>query len=228
VSKIEKTKGGGFAGSGEPLNAVTGLIRINVGCGLSPTPGWENYDNSASIWIARYRPLISMLKIAGLSGEGRKQAIEWHRMHPVVRWANATKRIPVNDASVDVLYSSHMLEHLDGAEVDAFLRECLRVLAPGGILRVAVPDLERRIDKYIISKDADEFMSSLHVMGEKPKSILAKLVWLIVGPRHHSWMYDGPSLCRTLSAHGFLEPVVLRAGETTIPDPGSLNLSERS
>ena len=40
-------------------------------------------------------------------------------------------------------------------------------------------------------------------------------------------MYDAPSLIRLLERHGFREAMTLPTGETTITDPGELNLRER-
>ena len=40
------------------------------------------------------------------------------------------------------VYHSHVLEHLPKAAAESFLKECFRVLRPGGVLRVVVPDLE--------------------------------------------------------------------------------------
>lgn len=50
--------------------------------------------------------------------------------------------LPFEDGSVDLLYASHVLEHLATAEVPETLREWRRVLRPGGSLLVAVPDLD--------------------------------------------------------------------------------------
>jgi predicted SAM-dependent methyltransferase len=56
--------------------------------------------------------------------------------------------IPAADNSLDVVYHSHMLEHLSYAEGIAFIAACYRVLKPGGILRVLVPDLELWANNY--------------------------------------------------------------------------------
>ena len=48
-----------------------------------------------------------------------------------------------------------------------------------------------------------------------------------MGARNHAWMYDGKSLTKLLEKHGFREVTLLPAGQTTIPDPGELDLRER-
>jgi SAM-dependent methyltransferase len=53
-----------------------------------------------------------------------------------------------------------MLEHLRRTEAPPFLRDCYRVLRPGGILRVATPDLERLCELYLerlraVERDGD-------------------------------------------------------------------------
>ena len=62
----------------------------------------------------------------------------------------------------------------------------------------------------------------------KPKSLIEKIKFVLVGPRHHHWMYDGNSMCKLLSDVGFDHAQVVAAGETTLPNPGSLDLTERA
>ena len=52
-----------------------------------------------------------------------------------------THGIPASDNSLDVVYHSHMLEHLTNTEGIQFLKECNRVLKPGATMRLLVPDL---------------------------------------------------------------------------------------
>ena len=59
------------------------------------------------------------------------------------------KGIPFPDQSFSVVYHSHLLEHLPKNEAKGFLQECFRVLVPGGIIRVAVPDLEQIVRAYL-------------------------------------------------------------------------------
>jgi predicted SAM-dependent methyltransferase len=71
--------------------------------------------------------------------------------NPSVRRHDATTPLPFGDASFDAVYHSHLLEHLPRDRAAPFLRECWRVLRPGGVLRVVVPDLERIARLYLDS-----------------------------------------------------------------------------
>jgi predicted SAM-dependent methyltransferase len=62
---------------------------------------------------------------------------------------NLLKGIPFETGFFDVVYHSHVLEHFAPQDGEAFIAECFRVLKPGGILRVAVPDLEGIVREYL-------------------------------------------------------------------------------
>src|SRR5438105_15728001 len=107
-----------------------------------------------------------------------------------VRFANAVRRIPCAAGTAAAVYSSHMIEHLDRAEARAFLAEVKRVLRPGGVIRVAAPDLGRLVSDYLASGDADEFIAGSHLGLDRPAGPRAWAKWGLVRPRHHLWMYD--------------------------------------
>jgi SAM-dependent methyltransferase len=87
-------------------------------------------------------------------GCGRRIHPDWENIDftataPGVRACDLRKGIPYPDASFDVIYHSHLLEHFSKQSAPVFLRECHRVLKLGGVLRVAVPDLERVVREYL-------------------------------------------------------------------------------
>lgn len=123
---------------------------------------------------------------------------------------------------------SHDFEHLDRNEVVKFMNEALRVLRPGGIIRLAAPDISKQIEQYNESGDADVFIEATHLCVARPKSLAQRLQLLLVGTRHHQWMYDGNSLARLLQKHGFVKTEVMPAGQTKIQDHSSLDLHERA
>ena len=72
---------------------------------------------------------------------------------PGVIAANLGKGVPFADESFDVVYHSHLLEHFQKTDAEAFLKECYRVLTPQGVIRVAVPDLEAIARNYLLALD---------------------------------------------------------------------------
>jgi len=72
-------------------------------------------------------------------------------MNSEVYLIDASKPLPLPDASVDVVYASHLLEHLAPHEVPSFLKDLHRILKPKGIVRIVVPDLEQLAKEYINS-----------------------------------------------------------------------------
>ena len=199
--------------------------RINIGCGNSPTANWLNFDNSLSLRLSKYPKLIILLKSLNLLRQTQIDFIHFCQRSNIY-WADVTKRIPLPDASVEIIYSSHMLEHLDKGEVDKFLIEVKRILIKGGILRLAIPDLEKLIDSYVINRNADDFMESLNICKPRPKLLRDKIRLLVAGSRHHQWLYDTNSLTKLLLENGFCQVNSLVIGKTLIPNPGELNLHE--
>ena len=57
--------------------------------------------------------------------------------------------LPFSDGTFEIVYNSHVLEHLHRGHVQDFLLECRRVLQPEGIIRVVVPDLEQLAKSYL-------------------------------------------------------------------------------
>ena len=202
------------------------LEKINVGCGTNPTPGWLNLDNSSSVLVAQVPALMNVLGATGLLS-GFRLTFAKAAQAGGIRWANA-KRLPVADASAEALYSSHMVEHLDPADMRLFLAEVQRVLVSGGILRLGVPDLAILVRNSLSNHDADRFVADTLMAREPSRSLRDRLIAIVMGHRGHAWMYDGPSLIHLLEAEGFRDVVEVPAGKTTIPAPGALDLHERA
>ena len=201
-------------------------IRINIGCGMTPTVGWRNYDNSLSVKLANRPFLYAALAATGFISRPQREFIGFCKTHDI-HWADAVRRIPHDDGEVDVVYSSHMLEHLDREQAIQFIVEARRVLRPGGTLRLAVPDLSYHVSNYQQTGDADRFMCETHTVVESPKGLRGLLSMTLVGHRNHKWMYDGKSLCALLERHGLHDVRIMPAGQTRIADSGALDLFER-
>lgn len=57
-------------------------------------------------------------------------------------YLDATRRFPLQSDAFDYIYSEHLIEHLSQNDGLFMLRECRRVLKPGGTIRIATPNLE--------------------------------------------------------------------------------------
>lgn len=57
--------------------------------------------------------------------------------------------LPFPENTFDAVYHSHVLEHLSPQDGQHLLEECYRVLKPGGVLRIVVPDLEQIAKLYL-------------------------------------------------------------------------------
>jgi predicted SAM-dependent methyltransferase len=59
------------------------------------------------------------------------------------------KDLPFDDESVKGIFCEHVFEHLDYSQSSpTFLAECYRCLAPGGVLRIIVPDAGKYLHAY--------------------------------------------------------------------------------
>lgn len=89
---------------------------------------------------------------------------------PNVDEVDIRKGLPYKDGSIFAIFCSHVLEHLTPDEAINLLHECFRVLSPGGVIRILVPDLERTVKEY---------MSVLKI-AKKEKKYLYKYKWITV------------------------------------------------
>jgi predicted SAM-dependent methyltransferase len=62
---------------------------------------------------------------------------------------NLLSGIPFESSTFDLVYHSHVLEHFSKQDGEMLIEECFRVLKPGGVLRIAIPDLEQIARNYL-------------------------------------------------------------------------------
>ncbi len=73
-------------------------------------------------------------------------------------YLNAKKKFPIKSNSFEYIFAEQFIEHLDFTSGKRFMEECYRVLKPGGILRIATPDLKGLLSVYnnnntVVDKD---------------------------------------------------------------------------
>ena len=63
-------------------------------------------------------------------------------------YLDAGKPFPFSDSTFDYIFSEHLFEHLTYKQGLNMLKECYRVLKPGGVMRLATPDLRFLLGLY--------------------------------------------------------------------------------
>jgi len=126
------------------------------------------------------------------------------------------------DDAVDCIAAIHCLQDLPWDAIAGALREMRRVLKPGGVLRVAVPDLDRAIDAYRRG-DAGYFF----VPDVDARSVGAKLVTQIIwyGSVRTPFTFDFAR--EWLENAGFRDVARCAFGETRHGDAGIVALDNR-
>lgn len=213
-------------------NAPAGALRLHLGCGPDVVPGWENLDKSPSVILARFPRVRATLFRARVINEQQAQGFPEGAIH-----ADLARGIPYPDRSAQFAYTAHMIEHLSRWQGLHVMRECLRVLAPGGTVRVVTPDLRDLVNSYLAhdfppqhqkETAADSFMSELQTFREIEGSRARQLLWRLTSGVPHQWMYDEESLMALLREAGFQEPVARAYREGSVPDLDKLEHRPRS
>jgi predicted SAM-dependent methyltransferase len=75
--------------------------------------------------------------------------VDFHSEDSRVQRVNLLSGFPFPDSSFQAVYSSHVLEHFERAQGRFLLAESYRVLRPGGLLRIVVPDLQGSCSEYL-------------------------------------------------------------------------------
>lgn len=83
-----------------------------------------------------------------------------------VRKANLLGELPLESNSALLVYSSHFLEHIPYGEVPSFIAECHRLLQPGGILRLVLPDFENLCRAYLENRESGKHREANFILLE--------------------------------------------------------------
>ena len=174
-------------------------LYVQYGCGLCAPEGWHNFDASPRLRLERLFVVRSLLaRTVGLVFPAN------------ARPGDIVRGLPVADAGASAVYCSHVLEHLPRRDVATALRNTFRMLVPGGLFRLVVPDLQWRAAQYLqaaASEDptaADTFLDACRLgLTERPTGLIARTRDAL-GKSSHLWMYDFAALEALLEQAGFV------------------------
>ena len=147
-------------------------LKLHLGCGSVILDGWVNIDAEP------YKNKVVAMKLpAGLK-----------------KFKNDSARY---------IYVSHLLEHLEyRTEALELVRECHRVLIPGGILRIVVPGIERIIRAYV-NNDEDFFKVQKELHPSWCATKLEHLMYALQQDGEHKYGYDFETISKLFSQGGF-------------------------
>jgi predicted SAM-dependent methyltransferase len=162
--------------------ALTPPVRLNLGCGENAKPGWINVD---------------------LFNQAADLALD------------IREPLPFPAESVAIVYSEHVFEHLaypsthdsmgwtlESAEAPSeamrLLRESVRVLRPGGVCSVGVPDAARAIRLYC----RQQYEGWGPSWVDTPMHFLN---YVFRQGREHKYAYDEETLGRLMSTAGLVD-----------------------
>ncbi|MBA3839963.1 MAG: methyltransferase domain-containing protein [Thermoleophilaceae bacterium] len=209
---------------------------LNLGCGTKTSPMVTNIDRSIHARLRR-TPVGRRLAPLVLKGERRRLFLGMDD----VLVHDLKKGIPASEGSVDAVYHSHVLEHLDRGAVPGFLAEIRRVLRPGGVHRIVVPDLEWYAREYLDSLERacrnpqarpqhDTTVSQMilqmvrrEAAGTSEQAPLQRHVEnLLLGDARkrgetHMWMWDRVNLPEVLERAGFRDVQIVDWQISRIP-----------
>jgi predicted SAM-dependent methyltransferase len=150
------------------------VLKLHIGCGTVYKDGWINIDNNSDDNI-------------------KKLDFSW----------DLRNKLPFPNNSVDFIYNEHFLEHLTVEEGLAALKNFRDILKPGGVMRIAMPDLADVISNYLNVNwkiDQKYFLKkyNLEFIQTRAERINISFRWW-----GHKWLYDWEELHRRLLEAGF-------------------------
>ena len=214
--------------------------KLHLGCGLIAPASWLNVDGSWNARIQRHPRARKALNKLGVLPRNEADAL----------WASDVfihdlrKPLPWEDGRFAAVYSSHLLEHLTWGDARQLLAESRRVLKPGGVCRIVVPDLEWLIGEYQAKRvepnqgffpddatvsNADAFVLNLGFASPVPREggIALQTYSKLFDFHHHKWLYDERSLIAQMQAAGFVDVGRREYNDSRIPNVDEVELEIR-
>jgi hypothetical protein len=171
---------------------------VQFGCGLTTPATWTNFDASPTLRLQRI-PLLGRLLTRGRA-----------QFPANVHYGDVVRGLPIEPASCQAVYSSHVLEHLALEDCRTALRNTWKILQPGGLFRFVVPDFDFELHNYYLSgKEPQPALALVRATGlgrtTRPRGVrrLATLVADSVGNSRHLWSWDYKSMAVELEQAGF-------------------------
>lgn len=128
--------------------------------------------------IQGYKPDITKTKIN--IGGGNWYKNDWENLDIIFNYKLEHQLLkPFKSNSINLIYTSHCIEHLKFETTSLLLNDCYRILSPGGILRIVIPDTDKLLDIYNHNKKKDGF--KFYTQGSRAKYSLKESILELFG-----------------------------------------------
>jgi len=164
----------------------------------------------------------------GASGQAGWVNLDLLELPGVTCVYDCRKSLPFADESVSCIFTEHFLEHIDYCEeIPCFISECYRVLEPGGVIRIIVPDAEKYIRAYC-EADWPELARIRPLgpertdtyFGSKYHTKMELLNVIFRQDNEHKFAYDFATLQFVLQCYGFSQVCQKKFRESSLPQLG--------
>lgn len=130
-------------------------------------------------------------------------------------YLDAGKPFPLPDASFSYVYSEHLFEHLTYKQAQNMLKESYRILKPGGVMRLATPDLKFLIKLY---QEPEKPLHKAYMEYSMRDNDMPPAPVYVINRFHTSWghqiIYDKETLADLLEQIGFKDICACAVGES--------------
>lgn len=190
------------------MDSVAKKNYVQFGCGLCAPKEWVNFDASPLLRLQKL-PMVGHWVPSGPFG----------RFPTNVCYGDIVQGLPIPENSVQLLYCSHVLEHLSLTDFRQALQNCYRYLQPDGVFRLVLPDLEAMAKQYLSADSPDAaagFMRITYLGKEDRVRSFSTFLREWIGGSHHLWMWDYKSLSQELKFIGFTDIRRAYIGDSSI------------
>lgn len=201
--------------------------KLNLGCGPVQPVGWVNVDGSNRARLAStFAPIDRFLVRVGV--------LPSTEFGPGVKVLNLHKRLPFKENSVSCIYAGELWEHFEYPGAARLTGECFRVLAPGGVLRICVPDgvefWKSYLDLFHETMDMPRPSRRAEPLREHVQmyfnDICTRTKWFGSMGHTHKWQFDEVQLVALLESKGFSKVERMRFHKSRIPDVDRVERSD--
>lgn len=212
-------------------------MRLNLGCGRTTNSQFINID---------FNIFLKLSRVPGLKRILSRLGIYYPKLDHVLIH-DLRRGIPFPSNSIEVVYHSHLLEHIDFEQVNTFLKEIHRVLQVGGIHRIVIPNpepfllqIQGDITNYEKTGSYVGSVSNIHALLEQSvRKIPARIqdfrpffrgiALRLFGDAQkrgetHQMMYSKAAVHEILVKNGFSKIVFLSPDKSQIPGWDLMNL----